>query len=614
MPEMAGHLSRVVRTATRACALAAFLLFLATSFRAGWTGSGTDFPNYFTAAVMVRHREPLHRFYDWTWFQRQMSYVGFENQLGAYTPQTPVTMVPMLPLTEVRPQTAKRLWLAANLALLASILWMLSSMTTTPVEQLAILAFCGNGSLAANFGLGQYYVFLLFLITLTVYLLRAERSAAGGFLSGIAFGLKLYTGPVILYFLARRKWSAAAGMAAGSLLMLLVAVAIFGWADVSLYLTQVLPRTLEGGSVDPYNSANATFATLLRRMFLSEPELNPHPLVNAPWLFFSLRSALRLCLVSAAVLGAAFTRKREADDGVMAWFLVLMVLLSVSTASYTFILLLAPIALLWPAASTRRRLLLAVCYVLLNRPLRPVWLFPKLWLLFFLFFVVGFPYLRSIPPRWRLGSIAIVLAFVGLDTSRELRINAQEPTRRYSQAGSDARALFSSFPTVSKFGLFYQCMGNFSGPGAERYELCWRHGGGTERLAFPGHVFHPMGSALDGSIWFDLVIGPSSTITRFDPRTRTVATPSTSAPIHAEGDAVSPDGRWVAFTRGATGLRELWVRAVATGKAEKIAGGRCDNGEAVWEVDSSAVVFASDCGRAFGLPALYRAPIASPRE
>ena len=102
--------------------------------------------------------------------------------------------------------------------------------------------------------------------------------------------------------------------------------------------------------MDPYNSGNATFATLLRRMFLSEPELNPHPLVNAPWLFFGLRSAIRLCLVSAAVLGAAFTRKREADDGVMAWFLVLLVLLSVSTASYTFILLLAPIALLWPPA------------------------------------------------------------------------------------------------------------------------------------------------------------------------------------------------------------------------------------------------------------------------
>ena len=608
---MSERLSRAGRTLIRAAALAAFLLFLATSFRAGWTRSGTDFPNYFTAAVLVRHHEPLHLFYDWTWFERQMNYAGFERQLGAYTPQTPLTMVPLLPLVQAAPQTAKRLWLAANLVLLAVVLWMLAAMTRTPVEQLALLAFCGYGSLATNFGLGQYYVFLLFLITLTVYLLRSGRSAAGGFLSGVAFGLKLYTGPIILYFLARRKWKAAAGMAAGSLLMLLVAMAIFGWTDVSIYLTQVLPRTLEGGSVDPYHPANATFATLLRRLFLSEPALNPQPLLNAPWLFFGLRSVVRLCLVSAAVLGAAFTRKPEEDDNLMAWFLVLLVLLSVSTASYTFILLLTPIALLLPAASIGKQLLLAVCYVLLNIPLRPVWLFPKLWLLFLLFFVVGLPYLRSIPPRWGVCSMVIAMSLAALDASREVKIHAQEPARRYPQVGSDARAMFSSFPAVSKFGLFYQCMGNFAGAAAGRYVLCWWHDGLTERLAFPGQVFHPTASASDGSIWFELVAGPSSTMTRFDPTTRTPAPGSVPPALRARGDAVSADGRWVAFTRGQAGARELWVRAVATGKAEKIAGGRCDNGEPAWELDSSAIVFASDCGRAYGLPALYRAPVAS---
>lgn len=71
-------------------------------------------------------------------------------------------------------------------------------------------------------------------------------------------------------------------MAAGSFLMLIVAVTIFGWADVWMYLSQVLPRNLEGGSVDPYNPGNATFVTLLRRLFMREPELNPEPLANSP--------------------------------------------------------------------------------------------------------------------------------------------------------------------------------------------------------------------------------------------------------------------------------------------------------------------------------------------
>ena len=149
-------------------------------------------------------------------------------------------------------------------------------------------------------------------------------------------------------------------------------------------------------------------------------------------------------------------------------------------------------------------------------------------------------------------------------------------------------------------------MANFAGAAAERYVLCWWHEGRMEKLAFPGHVFHPTVSGSERSVWFELVSGPSSTMTRFDPITRT--THCVSAPVlHDGGATVSPDGHWVALTRGLAVARELWVRAVATGKTKTIAGGRCDNREPVGELDSSAVVFASDCGRGYGLPALYRA-------
>src|SRR5262249_43394142 len=155
------------------------------------------------------------------------------------------------------------------------------------------------------------------------------------------------------------------------LLMMLVAIAIFGWADVWFYLSQILPRSLDGGSIDPYNPGNPTLVTFLRRLLVYEPQLNPHPLVRAPWLFFFLRVASQLCLIASVILGSIFTRDREADQELLAWFLVLLVLISVNTAGYTFVLLLAPIALLWPRVSTRNRVLLAACYILLNIPIEP---------------------------------------------------------------------------------------------------------------------------------------------------------------------------------------------------------------------------------------------------
>src|SRR5580704_11340198 len=109
-----------------AAALVAVVIFFATTFRAGWNRAETDFPNYYTAAVLVREGAPLHNYYDWTWFQRQMNYAGVENQLGAYIPQTPLTMLPIVPLAGFAPQTAKRIWLLFNVAFLAATLLMLS--------------------------------------------------------------------------------------------------------------------------------------------------------------------------------------------------------------------------------------------------------------------------------------------------------------------------------------------------------------------------------------------------------------------------------------------------------------------------------------------------------
>src|SRR5439155_12975292 len=94
---------------------------------------------------------------------------------------------------------------------------------------------------------------------------------------------------------------------------------------------------------------------------------------------------------------------------------------------------------------------------------------------------------------------------------------------------------------------------------------------------------------------------------RFDPLTRTAVPSPLPASPTSENRKASPDGRWIAFTRGAAGSQQIWLTNVATGETEKLAGGSCNNSSPTWELDSSAVIFASDCGRAFGLPALYRA-------
>ena len=112
------------------------------------------------------------------------------------------------------------------------------------------------------------------------------------------------------------------------------------------YATQILPRALEGEIIDPYNSGNGTMATLLRRLFVLEPELNPHPLWNAPVAFFFLRPFAELADSRSYVAWVVGSKRAGFERRDFAWFLIAILLLSANTASYTFILLLLPVSLL----------------------------------------------------------------------------------------------------------------------------------------------------------------------------------------------------------------------------------------------------------------------------
>ncbi len=104
--------------ALRVFLCAAFLFALSWSLHRAWTHTESDFPSYYTAAHLLLKREPLHRFYDMAWFQEQMDSIVVPNLLGGYIPQTPITMLPFIPLASLPMNGAKQLWLIADIALL----------------------------------------------------------------------------------------------------------------------------------------------------------------------------------------------------------------------------------------------------------------------------------------------------------------------------------------------------------------------------------------------------------------------------------------------------------------------------------------------------------------
>ncbi len=584
----------------RVSALIALAVFMATSFRAGWNRAETDFPNYYTAAVLVLKRAPLHDYYHWPWFQKQMNYAGVENQLGGYIPQTPLTMLPIVPLASFRVQAAKSIWLLLNLVFLGIVVWLLSRVTQLGVAEVSLLAFAGYGTLHSNFLLGQYYVFLLLLLVFGFYCLNRGREQLGGVLFGAAFAFKLYGAPFALYFAASRRWRALAGMILAFGSAAAIALLIFGWNDIVYFATQILPRSLEGQTLDPYNSGNGTISTFLRRALVMEPELNPHPLWNAPWLFFFLQPFITVLVLVFPLLGL---RESFTGNCQFAWLYVALILVSPNTASYTFILLLLPVALLLDETRWRERILLISCYILLTFPLRPgwSWFFPKVWLLLALFVYAAY---RS---NWLMNTREIVVG-IALATAvaipvawRNQKAYLQEPGRRWERIAMQKGAIYSSWPTVLRSGIVYESIGTV------HYVLRWFHNGRNEEIAFAGDAFRPVAQSSDGPIEFELVTHHASTTVLFDVPTKQLIRISPTAPEQASLPVISPDGHWIVSTKWTGGSKQIWLKRATGGPTMQLTGGSCNSFSPTWELDSRAVLFASDCDRGIGLPALYRA-------
>ena len=71
--------------------------------------------------------------------------------------------------------------------------------------------------------------------------------------------------------------------------------------------------------------------------------------------------------------------------------------------------------------------------------------------------------------------------------------------------------------------------------------------------------------------------------------------------------SVSPDGRWLAYSRQSGGVWILWLRDLRSEQDMRVTSADCNDIFPSWEADSKTLVFASDCERAaLGLTALYR--------
>jgi hypothetical protein len=312
-----------------------------------WRTLNTDFPNYYLTARLIREHYDTSRVYEWIWLQRQKDHRDIDQRIVAMVPITPFSTLVVYPLTSMPALAAKHCWLILNLAVLLATLSLLGALTRLPWRQIALVAVL-SVPLRVNFLYGQYYVLLLFLLTLSCLLYARQQRFLSGAVVGLATGLKVFPLLYIIYFLRKRDLRAFAGGAVGAIGTVVVSILAFGWQLHRTYFFQVLPSVLRGEGLDPYNLQAASLSSLLHRLFIYEPQLNQHPAVNSAWMFAVLHPLMQMLVVAPALL-LTMPDERSPRQVHLEWAAILLASLAISTspASYLFSLLILPVCLIW---------------------------------------------------------------------------------------------------------------------------------------------------------------------------------------------------------------------------------------------------------------------------
>ena len=537
--------------------------FAVSTLPDAWKTLNTDFPNYFVTASLVHERADTSRVYEWVWIERQKDHLQLDQRIIGMVPITPFSTLAVYPLTSLPALTAKHWWNLFNLGLLAATVMLIRTMTGIAWRRI-LLVVSLNFALRLNFMYGQYYVLLLFLLTLACYLYLQQRRFLSGVAIGIAAGLKIFPVIFLLYFLRKRDWRAFAGGAMSGLVAALVSIATFGWELHRVYLSQVLPASLRGEGLDPYNLSAASLSSLLHGLFIYEPQLNPHPAINVAWLFAIFHPVLQMLVMAPALL-LAERSNTDARRVRLEWAAIVAASLAISTSpgTYLFTLLILPVCLMLEVLPQGRqhalKAALAGAYAVAT---------------FMSGAGQGYEGWLSLlaVPRLHALLVLCVLAYVLLVRQQSLPFMSRD--RVVWAAALGALMIFSVVGNLRhQCGLYEDYQYRVVAPeGSYMTVHPAAQGDGVMFVSMRGDGYH---SGLDakgafsfspGSADDELAVTASNRerwVEKVGRESSVISSDAARPAIErAESPVASPDGRWLAYLRVENGRGRVWVRAL----------------------------------------------------
>jgi hypothetical protein len=616
----------------RALLVVLILLFAVTGFVPAWRQLNSDFPNYYVVARLYREGYPLERVYEWTWLQKHADHLGIGRRLVSYIPLTLPSALAVLPLSSLPPLQAKRCWLLLNLAFLGLTFVILARTTKLGARRVGLLMFMALIPLRSNFIYGQMHVLVLLLLTLAAWLYFEGWSFSSGLALAVGAVLKIYPGLFLIFFLVKKQWRAAAGLVIGMGAFMLVSIRLFGMDACRVYFREVLPFAMRGQTIDPYDVLWGSANALLARLLIYEPELNPFPLVNLPWLYAFLYPLILASIFATFLWAIGWSRTKDHGRAKLEWasYLVLLLLVSSQPAPYHFVALILPVVLIaallaergqWIQAAKLTGLYVLVCgwYKWLCAADPTGWkialCFPRLLFILLLgglilqILISSAEEPKFLLSRSSLLSACVFVALLACGFVGNLRHFHGQFDNYASRVVTVAGSGMAADPVVRQGEIFFTALvPRFIPSIPDTYAVHELSADSVKSFTFDGDWVHPGVGKDPYTVWAEMVTTSASRIVRFSslgpmnsPANFTVVAENAEEPV------VSSDGELLAFIREVQGRNSLWVHQVSpvrsgagTQGEHQIAGSQYDVREAAFFPDHR-IVFSSRRGGRFRL-------------
>lgn len=599
-----------------------------------WRSLDTDFPNDYVAARLVRESYTVDRIYEWEWFEEQRVRMGVDYPTAGFIPHTPFSVLPMIPFTWFEPLAAKRAWITTSLLLLLGSITLISNISHLRWQWVATAAFLSM-PLYRNLEYGQFYVLVLSVLSLALWCYGRDYRFTAGLLTAIAAGLKIFPVLLIVFYLRKRDFRALVGFAIGAVTVFGTSLYVFGWVACIRYVNEILPAAMRGEAMDPFALAANSISSVLHHIFILDPQLNSHPIVNEASLVGLIGPLLQILIWAPIALLCSRTRDPRVDN--LEWSGILIASLTISTlpASYNFIVLLLPCAI-WVGGCIREgcrwaAVAVAALYFLIgwlpltsggSRGFVAILAVPRLWCLLLLSGLVIYHLSRRASFDFRREGLWIAsLLVLTLISSFGL---ARHESRLYSEHAS---------PLIPE-GTIYVVTSPQLAEGKLRFHGMARDGWHWYQVDQKGEDMHIIEAPTKDTAW--LVENKGRHSLWINDRSQTPVQVSSDdldvyefsaadngqlvfsaltghhrmelfvlsngkpEPLHIENarfPAFSPDGRWLAYAKFSNSSWHLTLRKLDNGNERHLGTASCNQAYPAWVRDSQTLIYASDCGR-----------------